>query len=176
MNTFLILPGVDLIQLKEHNLQLLLFPEIQNIHFAVKIRWYLLEWHLLGLLVALCQLVCCSSTLPCICTCWITALALRGCKPAQAAACAQRFGPLTVMLSWGPQLWLEVNYVMGEAQVQSTQHLLGSDSPDYNVQQFRGDIHYLAFCQGTYLQNNREISCSGLICWINGGYWTFTEY
>lgn len=89
MNTFVILAGVDLIQLKQHNLQLSLFPEIQNIHFAVKTRWYLLEWHLLGLLVPLCQLVCCSSALPCICTCGITALALRCCKPAQAAACAQ---------------------------------------------------------------------------------------
>lgn len=74
------------------------------------------------------------------------------------------FGPLTVVLSWGPQLRLVVNYVMGEAQVQSPQYLLDSDSPDCDVQELRGDIRYLAFCQGSYLQNNREISCSGLIC------------
>lgn len=90
MNIFVILAGVDLIQLKECNPQLSLFPEIQNIHFAVKTRWYLLEWYWLGLLVALCQLVCCSSTLPCICTHGITALAPWCCKPAQAAPSAQR--------------------------------------------------------------------------------------
>lgn len=83
---------------------------------------------------------------------------------------------LTVGLSWHPQLWFRVNYMAGEAQVQSAQHLQDSDSPDHSVQQLPGDVCYLVLCQGAPLQNNREISCSGLICWINGGYWTFTEY
>lgn len=133
LSIFVILAGVGLIQLKEHNLHLLMFAEIQHIHSADKTRLYLLGYEP----CLECWLprvsLCCSCTAACPCPGGIPALAPWGSRQLRHSLGTEARSPC-VMLAGHPQLWVMASSGMGEAQAQLAQPVQDSGSPGRSSQ------------------------------------------